>query len=259
VAAAIAMIAMSAFLLLYEVPTTDKGSPVAEAPGKISRLTNPEKTPRKVALNDGSFVILQAGSELRFPEIFDDKREVYLTGEAFFEVARDTTRPFLVYSDEIVTKVLGTSFSIKAYAEEDEIVVAVKTGKVSVFTQDDHEKPVKQIRQEVILTPNQQAVYDRKADRVVKKLADNPQIIEQHPSLKMHYTNTPVVEIFEAIEKSYGVEIQFNQEVLAGCTLTTDMAEEGLYERIAIICHALGAQYKVQETSIVIETQGGCY
>ena len=86
-----------------------------------------------MTLHDGSTVILEPGGEVRYNEKFLNTREVYLSGDAFFEVTKDASRPFLVYANEITTKVLGTSFRIKAKQGEKEIVVAVKTGKVSVM------------------------------------------------------------------------------------------------------------------------------
>ena len=86
-----------------------------------------------MTLQDGSTVILEPGGEFRYNEKFLNPREVYLSGDAFFEVTKDASRPFLVYANEITTKVLGTSFRIKANQGEKEIVVAVKTGKVSVM------------------------------------------------------------------------------------------------------------------------------
>jgi len=214
-------------------------------------------TPCPVTLPDGSRIVLQPGSELRYPETFAaDKREVYLTGEAFFDVRRDTLRPFLVYANEVTTRVLGTSFTIKAYTGAKEITVAVKTGRVSVYKQPDAARN-QAVAEEVILAPNQQAVYNRDQQHVSKALVSNPHIVLEKPTLfAMEYDGTPVVKILQVLEENYGIDIVFDEKALEGCALTTSMADEGLYERIKIICEAIGARYEIQGTTIVIESDG---
>src|SRR5690606_20930247 len=86
-----------------------------------------------IMLMDGSRVILNAGSSLRYPERFSGiVREVYLEGEGYFEVAKDPGRPFIVHAGPLKTKVLGTSFNINAYAGQSKMEVSVLTGKVQV-------------------------------------------------------------------------------------------------------------------------------
>jgi transmembrane sensor len=86
-----------------------------------------------VYLNDGTKVTLNSGSELLYPEKFsEDKREVYLNGEAYFEVAHNPSKSFLVHSGKVVTSVLGTSFNVMAYPAMSKMAVTVLTGKVAV-------------------------------------------------------------------------------------------------------------------------------
>jgi transmembrane sensor len=217
---------------------------------------NNGQTPRKISLTDGSRVTLYPGSTLCFPQAFSrQQREVTLTGEGFFEVARDTLRPFLVYTQELTTRVLGTSFTIKAYEHALEITVAVATGRVAVYKQN---KSTPQETAEVVLSPNQQAVYNRQNDRVKKALVEHPRVIPAtlaNPT--MDYDAAPVVSIFQALEESYGVDFVYDEKTLAGCSLTTTLTDEDLYARIRIVCEAIGAAYTVQDTSIVI-TGTGC-
>ena len=133
--AAAFIILLVAGLYAYHWKSTNPDKIVKEnslAP-EIIKVVNSGTTAQKLTLEDGSTVILEPGGEVRYNEKFLNRREVYLSGDAFFEVTKDASRPFLVYANEITTKVLGTSFSIKAKQGEKEIVVAVKTGKVSVM------------------------------------------------------------------------------------------------------------------------------
>ncbi|ATL46979.1 hypothetical protein COR50_07150 [Chitinophaga caeni] len=86
---------------------------------------------KKIVLPDSSIATLNAESSLKYPETFADSRDVYLKGEAFFEVNTNADHPFIVHSDKIQTQVLGTSFNVKSYDEEDP-TVTVLSGKVKV-------------------------------------------------------------------------------------------------------------------------------
>lgn len=87
----------------------------------------------KVVLEDGSEIWLNSGSVLKYPKNFSEKnREIYLEGEAFFKIAHDKTKPFIVNTGKLKTTVLGTSFNIRAYPSIDRIIVSVATGKVGI-------------------------------------------------------------------------------------------------------------------------------
>jgi transmembrane sensor len=255
IAAALLFLAVSTFLLVSYFDSEENNVRAFDGAVKTLQFVNRESAPKRIEMKDGTVILLQPASEVSFPEIFQEKREVYLSGEAFFEVTRNVNQPFLVYANEVTTKVLGTSFLVKAYKHDKEIVVAVKTGKVSVFTTTSGNK--EETQDEIVVTPNQQIIYNRNENLAVKMLVDDPQVIEQQPPVKASYKNVPVVEIFQALEKSYGIRIEYDANALSACTLTyADITEEGLYEQIEIICNALGARYKRSEFSILIEADG---
>jgi len=265
IAASLLVLAMAGYGIYFLANSFQPAEPRSITQGKkvqsvqFKLIKNDRDEAYAVMLDDGSKVILQPSSEIRYPERFkNDKREVFLTGEAFFQVSRNKAKPFLVYSKDVVTRVLGTSFTIKAYADEKEVTVAVKSGKVSVYKREKdevtnhEEKP-----DEVILKPNQQAVYNSDKPQLVKQLVPVPEIILPKPTLfAMQYDGAPVVKIFQVLEENYGIDIVFDEALLQDCSLTTSMSDEGLYERIRIICEAIGAEYEVQESNILIKSQG---
>jgi len=228
--------------------------------GTFTRISNSKTSPSEITLEDGSRVVLEPKSEIRFVKKFSaQRREVYLSGEAFFTVKRDTHRPFLVYSNEVVTQVLGTSFTIKAYEQDKDITVAVKSGKVSVYPNPRRERTARASHPDraVILSPNQQMVYDRRNEKVVKQLVENPQIILPRSKLfKMSFDEVPVAKIFKVLEENYGIDIEYDEEALRKCTLTTAMSDEGLYQRIEVICKAIKAEYVVDDAVIIIKSRG---
>lgn len=224
-----------------------------------SRYYNDGNTKRHITLVDGSTITLQPKSEIIVRKHFNRRwREVELKGEAFFHVKRDPSRPFFVYAGEVVTKVLGTSFIVRAYENDKDVTVAVKTGRVSVYANRRHKTSKDRFMEpEVILTPNQQVVYHREKEVVSKDLVAKPEIILPNSNLfRMKFENAQVSEIFEVLEENYGIEIRYDKELLKNCRLTTSMSDEGLYERIEVICKAIGASYSRNEGIITIKSNG---
>lgn len=266
IAAAVTVLALVAASLLFSTDIFEQqpGTMIStweafKSSETMKHVKNETNEAYKIELEDGSEVILQPQSEIRYPTLFiQQRREVYLVGEAFFRVKRDTLHPFLVYANEVVTKVLGTSFTVRAYQYDKEVTVAVKSGKVSVSKLQQEGNSNSEIKkEEVILVPNQQAVYHRSNALVTKQLVEIPEIILPKPTLfEMQYDGAPVVKIFRVLEENYGIDIVYDEEALKGCNLTTSMSDEGLYERIKIICEAIGAEYEVQDTRIIIKSSG---
>jgi transmembrane sensor len=220
-------------------------------------ITNTKKIPELIVLPDKSKVTIEPGTKLKYSSVFNEvSREIYLEGEAFFEVSKNAQRPFLVYANEVTTKVLGTSFRIKALQQEKEVTIAVKTGKVSVFTNNKNEKLMK--AEEIILTPNQQVVFDKKEKKISKKrLVDKPQVILPDEDVnRMRFNEAPVAEIFRTLEKLYGVEIVFDEKKLSSCELTTIISDNDIYNRLNIICNAIGASYVLENGTIIINSTG---
>lgn len=256
------LIGLAGFYVRHYFPHSTQSSYTGKAaiPGRsVSRFYNDGKTERLVALEDGTRILLKPASEIIVRSNFNkQKREVQLKGEAFFHVRRDPSRPFFVYANEVVTRVLGTSFRVSAYENDRDVTVAVKSGKVSVYASGaDAPGANRKPRHEVILTPNQQMVYHRVDDVISKELVEKPEIILPHSDLfRMQFENTEVSKIFKVLEENYGVEIRYDENLLKNCRLTTSMSDEGLYERIEVICKAIGASYWCNDAVITIKSNG---
>lgn len=243
-----------------ELPTQQ--GRVADVQSSFTERINTSAVPERLVLSDESVVTLQPGSKLRYPLTFaSNKREVILIGEAFFEVQKNPHKPFLVYSHDLITKVLGTSFRIKANATDRNVTVAVRTGRVSVYSPQLAAQTKLKSDPEtigVVLTPNQQVTYLGQEHRLVKTLVEKPVVLIREAELaSFTFQNAPVSKIMEAIEKTYGVDIVYDEEVMANCFITTSLDQENLYDKLTIICKLLGATYKVIDAQIVI-TGSGC-
>ncbi|SOD92671.1 FecR family protein [Spirosoma fluviale] len=221
----------------------------------LEEVNRTENTIR-IHLHDGTVVSLAKDSRLTYPRTFDGRqRVVYLSGEAFFEVTKNPDQPFLVYANETVTKVLGTSFRIKAYANAPKVVVAVRTGRVSVFARNDFESsPATTQPNGVVLTPNQQAVFSRQEAQLQKTLVEQPVLLAtpaEQPSF--NFDNTPIGAVFAVLEKAYGVDIVYDETLFASRTLTVSLEDESLYEKLDVICKTVGVSYQIIDTQVIIE------
>lgn len=211
----------------------------------------------RIELEDGSVVTLGKNSKLSYPTQFDaQRRTVVLTGEAFFDVAKDPSRPFYIYSNEVVTKVLGTSFRIRAYESDNQVKVQVKTGRVSVFSQ----KRLALTDPEtdgVVVLPNQQAIYTRKQKYLSRQLIETPlPVLAQPEHIPVRYDEVPASEILRDLEARYGITILFNDDVLNRCVITTTLGDEPLYDKLDLICRTIGATYKEVDAQLIIESKG---
>ncbi|MEZ4905259.1 MAG: FecR domain-containing protein [Spirosomataceae bacterium] len=267
IAASVACIGLLMWYFLQtrsQLPTKYEQLITAQAAQSIEKINNTNE-PLKVSLSDGSVITLQPKSRLSFPSTFAlDKREVFLSGEALFDIAKDVHKPFLVYANELVTKVLGTSFSIRAFEKDQSVVVRVFTGRVSVLSGKGGTQQINQPfnqNEGVILTPNQMVVFDRLPERLTKTLVENPRILSVDDELPLQNTsfnfdNTPIEQVFETLEKSYGVKIVYDMEVLKNCTVTAPLGEESLYDKLNLICKVIRANYEVVDAQIVISSRG---
>ncbi|TLV03020.1 FecR family protein [Dyadobacter luticola] len=213
-----------------------------------------------ILLGDNSVATLSKGSTIRYPKKFDAKeRRVYLTGEAFFDVAKNPAQPFLVYTNETVTKVLGTSFRVKAFDDDNTVLVVVKTGRVSVYPKKAYETAAGETPKMagVVLNPNQQAVFIRKENRLEKGMVSQPQLLSESISQKDQvFDDKPVTEVLQALQKTYGIVIIYNAETLANCAISAQFDDETLKQRMNAICEAIGASYEMINGQIMLVSKG---
>ncbi|GAB2519199.1 FecR family protein [Spirosoma aerophilum] len=234
---------------------------IASQKHALTETVNRSDKVMPVKLSDGSLVLLKAGSRISHAAVFrGNKREVYLSGEAFFEVTKNPNQPFLIYANGLVTKVLGTSFLIRAYAKDPDVTVEVKTGRVAVFAQTDPEAGQKLRDRDldgVVLMPNQKIVFEREPARLSKSLVENPQVLAGNTQAQQFtFDDTPLPVVFGRLERAYGVDIVYDEELLATCPLTAELTEQSLFEKLDVICRVIEAHYDVIDGQIVINSRG---
>ncbi len=229
-----------------------------ETPNPLIEVQNNSVEPKWVYLEDGSKISLKQHSKISYPKHFaKEKRTVFLSGEAFFEIAKNPKKPFFVYANEVITKVLGTSFTIRAFDKDENVTVSVKTGRVNVFNQ----RRINVSDPEtngIILVPNQQAVFNRESASLIKALIAIPMpiISLESKEIVQRFDEVPVSQVLNSLARNYGIKILFNEDILSKCIITTSLKNEPIYDKLDLICQLIGGSYKVVDAQIIIESNG---
>jgi ferric-dicitrate binding protein FerR (iron transport regulator) len=231
---------------------------------KLTEVINTSPEVKKVQLEDGTIITLQPSSRLAYPNRFaSDKREIYLEGEAFFKVAKNPVKPFLVHTGNLVTQVLGTSFTIKPDKETNKIIVSVKTGRVAVFEDNSHIilNNDQKKNNGTIITPNQSVIYDAASRNFTTLLVDNPEPVMSDsnrivaPAL-FAFDETDLATVLENVGKMYAIDIMVENENIYHCRFTGDITRQSLYEKLDLICQSTNHQYEIKGTKILIKGKG---
>jgi transmembrane sensor len=266
IAAAVTVLAVAGILLLkarmdsFQPLLSDSSPSFTNTADHFIECRNDGVKTHTVTLYDGTKVTLEPKSVLRYPEDFKAERKVYLTGEAFFDVTRDPKKPFSVHTQELITQVLGTSFTVRAYEDEKNIRVAVRTGKVSVFSQksgkENSDSNDKQI-EGAVLMPNQQVVYSRNELRMVKSLVDNPLMLPKaQEQTSFQFSDSPISEVFGSLEKAYGVEIVYDEETMSNCYLNASLDSLSFHDKLRLISKGINAHYEILDAHVIISGNG---
>lgn len=196
---------------------------------------NPSGSPLLFTLPDSSHIYLAAGSKIRYPENFNDElREVTLEGEAFFDVERNPSKPFVINTDNIQTRVLGTSFKIEAF-EGQSVIVSVATGKVGVSHHSD-----KNIETLALLTPGQKITWDRKTLKATQGQVD-VYGLEQWTAGSMVFDEKTMLQVAGELQRRYGITLEFvDREVALNKVRTRFPGKKPLSEIMQVLA-AVGA------------------
>lgn len=203
---------------------------------------------RVVHLPDGSMVLLNKNSRLDYPRVFGDtSREVVLSGEAYFDITRLAGRPFLVHTGKLRTRVLGTTFNIRAYPEDKAISVTVTSGKVQVMSE----------RASVgMLVADEQIRYDVSSETVVHQKVDVRPLVAWRPS-EVRFDDITMEEAARRIGDLFGVTVHFVNPALKDCRVTANFySEDQLQEILTVICAVNQMSYTVRDKDVAIDGKG---
>lgn len=199
-----------------------------------------------VVLADGSKVWLNKESELRYPKKFvANQREVYLKGEAFFEVMPDPNKTFTVHAANTSTQVLGTSFNIKSRTNEANVAVTVASGKVAFFADSAPSK-------KLLLNKNQQGVFDKSTQGLTKQSSYDANLLAWKTGV-LRFAQTSLAEVAQALADYYKVNIKIGNEALKTCVLTTTLERLPLKDAVEVVALTLGIEYTITTNQVVFK------
>lgn len=202
---------------------------------------------------DGSQVKLNGGSTLRYPETFAEaRREVFLEGEAFFEIEPDRSRPFIVYARDTETRVLGTSFNIKAFEGDNDIQIVVAEGRVGVSYGKPEPDSDAESRSEMILLENNQWIKYRSDGRIQEKGEGDIREMIAWKDRVLLFSNKSFGEVVKMLERWYAVDITIEEPDLKSTLLEGEHLDVSLREVLNSIQLVMDFDYTINEKKVRI-------
>lgn len=198
-------------------------------------------TQTRLTLADGTVVWLNSGSTLRFPLSFEhaDSRQVGLKGEGYFEVTKNSEKPFIVNTCGLDVKVLGTSFNVNAYEDEKHIEIALIEGKIELS---------KQAKDEAVsimtLHPSEIADYDTENNRIIHKTEPEIDRYTAWKDGKIVFFDDPIGKVISRLENWYNVDIEIADNRLMAYHFTATFGQESLDQVLKYLSISTPLNYK---------------
>lgn len=231
---------------LYQKRTVSETEPALA----WKELNTPSRLTSKITLADGTMVTLNSETQLKYPVFFKGKhREVYLTGEAFFEVKKDAQRPFIIHTDKINIKVLGTSFDVKAYKNDPHTEATLITGAIQVSMKQQPETQILLKPQEKFSLQHQQANKDEAPQYRIIPLNDTETSWMNH---KLVFKNETFDVLANSISRWYGLEVIFKNESLKNSRFTGFFEKENISQALKALQLIEPFHYKIQGKTVYI-------
>ena len=193
---------------------------------------------RKVTLSDGSLITMNKNSVLNYPDRFTGgTREISLKGEAFFDVAHDKSKPFMIHVNDLVVKVVGTSFNIKTTGPNTEVIV--ETGVVQV------------IQQEIVVKLKPKEKASVQSGRL-QKGSSQDELYNYYRTQKFVANKTPLWRLVDVLNEAYHANIVIDNKKLANRTITTTFKADSLDGILEVISKTLGDVKVVKKPHLII-------
>jgi len=203
----------------------------------------------KVVLPDGSTVWLNSDSKITYPDIFSkDKREVEISGEAYFEVTKDSARPMIVHTAKgFAIQVLGTTFSVKSYENDTESKAILYNGSIRLITNSIKDKS------EVVfdMKPNDCATITGDGTTKLTRIDKTNDIAWLKGEIV--FEDTPMSEVLKVIERWYGKDFEVKDSSLYNYKLNATFKSESLIQILDIISLCTSVKYKIEEEKVTFQ------
>jgi ferric-dicitrate binding protein FerR (iron transport regulator) len=208
----------------------------------------PKGSVSQLILPDTTMVFLNSGSQIKYSVSgSDDQREVFLEGEAWFEVTKNKNNPFVVHTPFYDVKVFGTQFNVKAYKADDEIVTTLERGSVQIMSSDKLK-----INGPKMLMPGEQLIYNPlKKYMEVKHV--NTRMFTSWKDNKLIFINMNLKELIVLLERKYGIDIEFADNIVLDYHYDGTIKNETILEILDVLKETLPIRYKIEGQKVVIQ------
>jgi len=246
IAAAIAIIAASAITL--NTLKSPRGE--TEMPLSYSVVSTQVGQHSDVSLPDGSSVFMNSSSKFIRPvEFSGNERVVQLIGEAYFEIAPEPDRPFIIHSDQVLTQVLGTKFNVKSYPGEDIVSISVVEGSVRVSKKNPNSGGW------IKIVAGEEYVFNRST------MSEEVRVFSEHKVLgwregRFVFDSSPLQRVLPIISRKYDVDFELDNENLNQCLLTAEFDNEDLETILDVISFANDIDYEYCGRKIILKGSG---
>lgn len=208
---------------------------------------NPGSGILKITLSDSTQIWLNAHSKIAYPKNYNqDSRQVRLTGQAYFDVKRDTSRAFTVYADSLEVQVLGTSFVVSNYPEESKRTVAVVSGRVQ-----SHIKGEEHAVQ--VLNPGDRFGYLVGSQKIIQNHTDNIEELHAWRNGTLLFRDESLETVTRALSRRYQVAFHFSDEQLKKKTVTMKIRNESITTVMDVLQSVSDISYEIKGKQIHIQ------
>lgn len=216
--------------------TTDKNYLVQTGKGQRANITLP----------DGTVVWLNSYTQLHYNENYGTTRRIVsLTGEAYFEVAKDKEKPFIVETEGMNVEALGTTFNVKAYKEDSRIVATLFSGSVRVSSDKDN----------IILSPDENATFERSSGKLIMHKLDNSSYAKMWRNNDLVFNGETLEEIAILLNRMYNVQIVFKSERIKKHRFSGVICNNSLDNVIELISLTSPITYETRGDTIILDNR----
>lgn len=199
-------------------------------------------------LPDGTKITLNAGSTVRYSR--SEKlnfRKVLLKGEAFFEVSRDTLRPFIIDAGSAQLEVLGTSFNVKAYPENQDVEVTVSSGLVAMSSK-------QEVDYQILLNKGNTGIYNKEKEKLDLVIEGKANALAWKTRI-LEFTDTPMEELITVLEHTYQSEIILQDPGISEYTITVSFNNQELDAVLKVVARTLDIKIEKEGNKIIFDTE----
>ncbi|MFZ4260713.1 FecR family protein [Sphingobacterium sp. HJSM2_6] len=230
---------------LNNAKTTEEQSLITQT------ISIPYGEKKKIALPDSTIVFLNSGTTISYSSDFNQKlREVNLKGEAFFEVKKDTSKPFRIHIKDSYIEVLGTSFNVKSYPNDLNLAVTVNTGKVEVGKMDMNLQ-----KEEIlgVLTQKKRMIYEFSNHNIQIDSLENAIVLMNWKEQIISFENQKLAEIALVLERWYNVEFSFKTDESKDKRYSGEFNNLPLKKLLEILALSNSFKYRIEQKKIIID------